>query len=69
MRYRWDDYFEVGVKDDTLRGTGGLSWKIGRWITLSTQYTYYERDSDETSRDFTNNRIEFRVTGAYPQEL
>jgi hypothetical protein len=64
--YRWDDYYDADVKEDRIRATGGLNYEFWRWYTASLQYTYNQRESDQSSRDYVNNRIEFQVRWGYP---
>jgi hypothetical protein len=67
--YRWDDYYDADVKEDRFRGTAGVSYKLWRWYTASIQYTYNQRESDQSSRDYTDNRIEFTLRWAYPNDF
>ena len=67
--YRWDDFYEEDVKEDRMRATAGLRYKFWQWYTASLQYTYNERASDRSSRDYTNNRIHFQLRWAYPYQF
>lgn len=68
--HRWNDYYETKEVDRTddrvWRATGGLSLSFWRWFTLSLEGTHSERDSDDASEEFQDNRVMLRLTGAYP---
>ena len=68
--YRWEEFFGADDvrdrKDDLWRTTVGLSVSCWRWFTVSLEGIHSERDSDDPSRDFEDNRAMFRITAAYP---
>lgn len=66
LDYRWDDYFDADVKEDRIRAACGLSYDFWRWHTVSLQYTYNQRESDQSTRDYIDNRIAFQLRWAYP---
>ena len=71
--YRREEFFgaddQEDRQDDLWRVTGGVSLSFWRWMTLSLEATHSERDSDDPSRDFEDNRAMFRITAAYPVRL
>lgn len=71
--YRWEEFFgENAVRDRTdkvWRTTAGLSFSFWRRLSLSLQGTHSERDSDDPTRDFEDNRVMLRLTAAYPFRL
>jgi hypothetical protein len=64
--YRWEDFTEVDRTDKVWHATAGLSLSFWRWLSLSLQGIYTERDSDDPSEEFRDNRVMLRLTGAYP---
>lgn len=68
--YRWEDFFGnddvEDRQDDVWRTSLGVSVTAWRWITLSLEGIHTERDSDDPTRDFKDNRALFRISAAYP---
>lgn len=71
--HRWNDYYETEEIDRTddrvWRGSAGFSLSFWRYLTLSLEGTHSERDSDDASEEFEDNRVMLRLTGAYPYQL
>lgn len=71
--YRWEEFFgEDALRDRTdkvWRTTAGLSFSFWRRLSLSLQGTHSERDSDDPSEEFEDNRVMLRLTAAYPFRL
>lgn len=68
--YRWEEFFgadtERDREDEVWRARGGLSFSFWRWFTLSLEGTHTERDSDDPTAEFMDNRVTLRLTAAYP---
>ena len=69
LDYRWNDYYEEEIGEDRVRATGGLRYDFWEWYTVSLQYAYNQRASDQSSRDYTDNRIMFELRWACPFEF
>jgi len=65
-RYRWEDFTEIDETDHTWGGTGGLAYSFRRWLGLSLEGRHLRRDSTDSSREFTENRVTLRITTSYP---
>jgi hypothetical protein len=68
--FRREEFFGADTrrdrKDKVWRAMGGLSSTFWRWFTVSLEGTHAERDSDDASVDFEDNRVTLRLTAAYP---
>jgi hypothetical protein len=61
-----EDYFEIDRKDEFWSVTAGLSLSFWRWLQLSLQGTYTDRDSDDPAAEFKDNRVMLRLSAGYP---
>jgi hypothetical protein len=68
-RYRWADFTEIDRTDKTWGGKAGLVYTLQPWLAISLEGGYLKRDSNERRFDFTDNRVTFRITGAYPWQI
>jgi hypothetical protein len=68
-RYRWADFTEIDRTDKTWGGRAGLTYTLQPWFTLSFEGAHLERDSNKRTFEFTDNRVTFRITGAYPWQI
>lgn len=68
--YRWEEFFGADTdrdrKDEVWLARGGLSYSFWRWLTLSLEGAHMERDSDDPTAEFVDNRVTLRLTAAYP---
>jgi hypothetical protein len=62
--YRQDERDLDKRKWKTSRGNCGLAWAFHRWVSLSLDYTYVERDDDVDAEDYKANRVMLIVTGS-----
>ncbi len=69
-QYRRDKYRERNNQQDKIYGArAGISWSFWRWFTLNLEGARISRDSDDPAREFDDNRIMLRATGAYPHRF
>jgi hypothetical protein len=67
--YRWEDYTERDRTDKVWQARTGFSFSFWRWLTLSLEGQHSDRSSTDPDVEFTDNRVTFRLTGAYPWRL
>jgi hypothetical protein len=62
--YREDDYQETASdrKDKTWGGGTALNWLMLRWLSVSIDYHYRERESDDPFDEYTDNRVMLTLT-------
>jgi hypothetical protein len=65
-RYRWQNYTDIDKTDHTYGGRVGFASTFLRWLTVSLEGGHLERESNDSTREFTNNRVILRLTTAYP---
>jgi len=56
---------EIGSDDEeqkTWSGNAGLRLEFLRWFSLAIDYTYRERDDDDDTLDYTDNRVMLTLT-------
>ena len=68
-RYRWQNYTDIDKTDHTYGGRAGFASTFQRWLTISLEGAHLERESNESSREFTDNRVMLRLTTFYPIPL
>jgi hypothetical protein len=54
--YRWSED-DLDFSEDNFRGNGGLRWDFMRWFSLSVQYQYGDRNSDDPRDTYSYNRV------------
>ncbi len=66
--YYWEHFLETAYDrtDEVWHAAGGLSFSFWRWLTLALEGSHMQRDSDESTMEFEDNRVMLRLTGAYP---
>jgi hypothetical protein len=67
--YRWDDYpdAEESRTDKTAIAGAGLNYQPFAWLTSRLEYTFKDRDSDESEDEYTENRVFLSITIAPDQ--
>jgi hypothetical protein len=70
LNYRYDIYENPGVstadrKDNNVSFTSGLNWMINNAVTTSLDYGFNLRDSEDSSYDYKENRIELTLNLIY----
>jgi hypothetical protein len=66
-RYRWEEFSDRNDQTDKTYGArAGLSYSFWRWLRLALEAGHLTRDSDDPTREFDDNRLMLRITGAYP---
>jgi hypothetical protein len=64
--YQFSDYIDSNREDDTYNGNVGLGYKFFRKLfEVSLEYSYTERDSNESGRDYQENRVFLRLSLVY----
>ncbi len=64
--YQNSDFHNSKREDDTYNGYGGLGYKFfDKLFEVSLEYSYRERDSNETGRDYQENRVFLRLDFVY----
>ncbi|MCP4605312.1 MAG: outer membrane beta-barrel protein, partial [Proteobacteria bacterium] len=60
------DEFHDSIRNDTILNLRtSLSYEILQWLSLAVDYIFFQRNSSETGRSYTDNRLFLRVTAAY----
>lgn len=64
---QFNDYntttFGTKRDDDELDFKLGLTYEVNRWFTLSTKYTFTDKDSNYSQFSYTSNQVTFSLTG------
>ncbi len=60
-----DDFVDLDRRDTLLSVRGGLTYQIVKWLLLSFEYGYNERDSNVPFESFRDNRYIGRITAQY----
>ncbi|OSM02368.1 hypothetical protein MAIT1_02504 [Magnetofaba australis IT-1] len=59
--YSIDDYM-AGQQDDTLSSGIGLSYDFKRWLTLSADYSYKQKNSSVATSDYSSNEYMLKLS-------
>jgi hypothetical protein len=65
--YRWEDFTAIDRTDQTYGARAGFTVTFWRWFALAFEGGHLERDSDDASSEFKDNRVTLRLTAAYPR--
>ena len=69
--YMRDEYEERVIEnrdDDTWGGNAGLNYLLLPWLSASLSYDYRQRDSTDSTDDYTDNRVTFSLVAFYLSE-
>ena len=67
--YRENTYHLTDDEDETFRGRGGLRMGFLRWYSLSLEYAYLNRRSDDPGDEYVDNRIMLIFSASRPFRL
>ena len=69
--YSRDEYKERVIEDrndDTWGGSADLNYLLLPWLSASLSYDYRQRDSSDSTDDYTDNRVTFNLVAFYLSE-
>ena len=67
--YRENTYHLTDDEDKTYRGRGGLAIRFLRWYSVSLEYAYLNRRSDDPGDEYVDNRIMLIFSASRPFRL
>ena len=62
--YRWNQD-EIGEKWENYSGGCGLGWPILRWLSLSLNYSYTQRNDERETANYSRNQVMLRLTASH----
>jgi len=65
--YRWSED-DLNFEEDNFRGNCGLRWGFMRWFSLSLEYQYVDRNSDDPFDTYSYNRVMLRLGATKPEK-